>query len=67
MDEGLLKDYTGQQCLRALCLKSQGTLQGRNYLSTSSMAFLTSLAKRKDMKKQANNQCEIVVLDVSNV
>ena len=59
---GLLKDYSGQQCLRALCLKSQMTLPGRNYLSTSSMAFLASLAKGKDMNKQANNLNGIVFL-----
>ena len=52
---GSLKDYSGQQCLRALCLKSQMTLPGRNYLSASSMAFLASMVKGEDMNKQANN------------
>lgn len=55
----LLKDYSGQQCLRALCLKRQMTLPGRNYLSVSSMAFL---AKGKDMNKQADNLHGIVFL-----
>lgn len=60
--KGLLKDNSGQQCLRALCLKSQMTLPGRNYFSTSSMAFVASLAKGKDMNKQADNQCGIIFL-----
>lgn len=44
---GLLKDHTGQQCLRVLCLRSEDVLARKELPLTSALALLVFFGQRK--------------------